>query len=49
MTLARPEGGIDATNPELFNLLCYALLDFIADFANWDNSTVENTWRPAVP
>ena len=25
-----------------------ALLDFIADFANWDNSTVTNTWRPAA-
>ena len=26
-------------NPEHWNVLRYALLDFIADFANWDNST----------
>ena len=26
-----------------------ALLDFIADFANWDNSTRRSTWRRPAP
>ncbi len=39
-TLSKPEGRIDPTNPAHLNVLRYALLDFIADFANWDNSTV---------
>lgn len=30
---------LEADNPQHWNLLRYALLDFIADFANWDNST----------
>ena len=33
-------GGLDATKQEHWNVLRFALLDFIADFANWDNSTV---------
>lgn len=31
---------LDPTDAEHQNVLRYALLDFIADFANWDNSTV---------
>lgn len=31
---------MDSTDPAHQNLLRFALLDFIADFANWDNSTV---------
>ncbi len=31
---------IDVANPDHLNNLRFALLDFIADFANWDNSTV---------
>jgi hypothetical protein len=30
----------DPTDPDHQNVLRFALLDFIADFANWDNSTV---------
>ena len=30
---------LDATNPAHSNILRFALLDFIADFADWDNST----------
>jgi adenine-specific DNA methylase len=41
LALAKTEGRIDPTNPAHLNLLRYALLDFIADFANWDNSTVK--------
>ncbi len=33
------EGSLDTTNEAHLNLLRYSLLDFIADFANWDNST----------
>ena len=33
---------LDAANPKHWNVLRYALLDFIADFANWDNSTHED-------
>ena len=35
------KGGLDGRNESHWNLLRFALLDFIADFANWDNSTVE--------
>lgn len=38
--LAKPENRLDPTNASHLNLLRFALLDFIADFANWDNSTV---------
>jgi adenine-specific DNA methylase len=38
-TLAR-NGGLDPKNEDHWNILRNALLDFIADFANWDNSTV---------
>src|SRR5271157_5052275 len=31
---------LDPNDPAHLNKLCFALLDFIADFANWDNSTV---------
>jgi adenine-specific DNA methylase len=34
-------GGIDSKNEAHWNILRFALLDFIADFANWDNSTVK--------
>ena len=34
-------GGLDSRNEAHWNILRYALLDFIADFANWDNSTVK--------
>jgi adenine-specific DNA methylase len=37
--LAKPENQLDPTNPAHQNVLRFALLDFIADFANWDNST----------
>ena len=37
-TLSRPDVHIDASNPDHLNNLRYLLLDFIADFANWDNS-----------
>ncbi|HET8892040.1 MAG TPA: DUF1156 domain-containing protein [Candidatus Angelobacter sp.] len=33
-------GGLDSTNAAHWNILRFVLLDFIADFANWDNSTV---------
>src|ERR1019366_1897206 len=33
-------GGLDSTKPAHWNVLRFAMLDFIADFANWDNSTV---------
>jgi adenine-specific DNA methylase len=39
-TLSR-NGGLDSTNEAHWNVLRFALLDFIADFANWDNSTVK--------
>jgi putative DNA methylase len=32
--------GLDSRNEAHWNVLRFALLDFIADFANWDNSTV---------
>lgn len=31
--------GLDPNRPEHLNMLRHLLLDFIADFANWDNST----------
>ena len=34
-------GGLDSRNEAHWNILRFALLDFIADFANWDNSTVQ--------
>jgi len=33
-------GGLDSKKEAHWNVLRFALLDFIADFANWDNSTV---------
>jgi putative DNA methylase len=39
-TLAKTEGGLDSKKEAHWNVLRFALLDFIADFANWDNSTV---------
>lgn len=33
-------GGLNSRKEEHWNILRFALLDFIADFANWDNSTV---------
>jgi putative DNA methylase len=40
LSLAKPENRLDPTNEPHLNILRFALLDFIADFANWDNSTV---------
>lgn len=37
--LAKPENVLDMAKPEHHNILRNSLLDFIADFANWDNST----------
>ena len=37
--LAQLENQLDPNKPEHLNILRYRLLDFIADFANWDNST----------
>ena len=33
-------GGLDSSNENHWNVLRFALLDFIADFSNWDNATV---------
>ena len=38
--LAKSDGGLDPGREAHWNVLRFALLDFIADFANWDNSTV---------
>ncbi|MDX2242239.1 MAG: DUF1156 domain-containing protein [Leptolyngbyaceae cyanobacterium bins.302] len=38
-TLAKSENRLDPNNPAHWNVLRERLLDFIADFANWDNST----------
>ena len=38
--LAKLKDGLRADNPEHLNSVRSLLLDFIADFANWDNSTV---------
>jgi putative DNA methylase len=35
-------GGLDGRKEAHWNVLRFALLDFIADFANWDNSTVKD-------
>ncbi|MCI0388705.1 MAG: DUF1156 domain-containing protein [Acidobacteria bacterium] len=40
-SLAKPENRLDPAKESHLNILRYALLDFIADFANWDNSTNE--------
>ena len=40
--LAKPENQIDPSQEAHLNVLRNALLDFIADFANWDNSTNES-------
>ena len=37
--LTKPEMHFDTSNPQHLSTLRYWLLDFIADFANWDNST----------
>jgi putative DNA methylase len=37
---AKNDPPLDPTDPAHQNVLRFALLDFIADFANWDNSTV---------
>ncbi|MDW8325186.1 MAG: DUF1156 domain-containing protein [Anaerolineales bacterium] len=39
-TLARQDAAFDLSQSNHLNVLRYALLDFIGDFANWDNSTV---------
>ena len=38
--LARPGCGLDAEKEAHWNVLRFALLDFIADFADWDSSNV---------
>lgn len=38
--LAKAENCLNPTKESHLNILRFALLDFIADFANWDNSTV---------
>jgi len=38
-TLRQPEGQLDPTNPNHLSVLRTLLLQFIADFANWDAST----------
>jgi adenine-specific DNA methylase len=38
--LARPEPTLDPRDEAHLNIVRFALLDFIADFADWDNSTV---------
>jgi putative DNA methylase len=38
--LTKTEGGLDPKKDAHWNILRFALLDFIADFADWDNSTV---------
>lgn len=35
-------GGLDSSQVSHWNILRFALLDFIADFSDWDNSTVES-------
>jgi adenine-specific DNA methylase len=37
---AQGDPQLDPSDPAYQNVLRFALLDFIADFANWDNSTV---------
>ncbi len=38
--LAKTGGGLDPKREAHWNVLRFALLDFIADFANWDNASV---------
>jgi adenine-specific DNA methylase len=38
--LAKPGNKLDSKDADHLHVLRFALLDFIADFANWDNSTV---------
>lgn len=38
--LVKPDNKLDPSDPAHQNTLRHLLLDFIADFANWDNSTV---------
>ena len=38
--LVKTDGGLDASKEAHWNVLRFALLDFIADFADWDNSIV---------
>jgi putative DNA methylase len=38
--LAKTEGGLDSKKEGHWNVLRFALFDFIADFSDWDNSTV---------
>src|SRR4051812_32764634 len=38
--LAKPRNALNPADDAHLNILRFALLDFIADFANWDNSTV---------
>jgi hypothetical protein len=45
--LARNDPPLDPADPAHQNVLRFALLDFIADFANWDSSTVAPIWRRA--
>ncbi|MEG5055697.1 MULTISPECIES: DUF1156 domain-containing protein [unclassified Microcoleus] len=40
--LAKTENQLDSNNRQHLNILRYRLLDFIADFANWDNSTQQD-------
>lgn len=42
IALAKRDPELDLTNLQHLNVLRQALLDFIADFANWDNSTNEH-------
>src|SRR5215475_2089788 len=39
LSVAKPENRLDPTKDSHLNILRTALLDLIADFANWDNST----------
>src|SRR5262249_53830484 len=38
--LSKPEKPLNSKDESHWNILRFALLDFIADFANWDNSIV---------
>ena len=39
-SIAKKRSELDPNNPAHLNILRFALFDFIADFANWDNSSV---------
>jgi len=39
-SLVNSSDSLDPNNPSHMNVVRFSLLDFIADFANWDNSTV---------